>query len=397
MADALEGVLVIDMTQNAAGPLAAAPFADFGATVIHVEPMGGANERAFLPDIEGRASGWLWFSRGKKSITLNLHHPKAVEIVRRLVERADVFIESTKPGTMERNGLGYEDLHAINPRLVYLSVTGFGSRGPLANKPSYDLMGQAMSGRLSVTGPKGSDGYKDGNSIADFSTGLCGFAAAMVALFHAKQTGEGQHVETSLIQSMLYLNTTFDRLQDGTLIRPNGNHHSGNTPFGVFSNGRGDSVVICAPQPKAWAAVCNAMGKPELVEDERYNTLNKRVAVQDEIIDIIEEWLASFENFSDAIAALDAAGAPNCQVLNNAQVREHPQILANDLLVEAETPTSYEAESYVARNTFAHLFGTPGRIRKTDDLGESNYEILGELGYSRKEVDALLGEMRVLE
>lgn len=394
MAEALEGITVIDMSQNAAGPQCASAFADFGANVIHIEPMNGGGERTYLPLVDGKAAGWLWFDRGKKSVTLNIKHPEAREIIYKLVEKADVFIESNIPGAMDRNGLGYDKLSEINPKLVYLSITGFGSEGPLSQKASYDVMGQALSGRMSVNGEKGGLPLKDGNTISDHETALASYAAAMTALLHARETGEGQHVETSLIMSALYLNSTFDRLNDGTVVKPNGNHHSGLCPFGMFNNGKGESVIICAPQPKAWAAVAKAMNRDDFLTDPMYATANDRAKNQDRIIPQIEEWLATFDTMDEAVAVMEEYGVPNCPVLNNAQVAEHPQFLANGYVRRAPTPDGFESETYLARGPMAKLFKTPGQIRKTDNLGQSNYEILGELGYSHEDVDRLMGEMR---
>lgn len=396
MADVFSDVLVIDMSQNAAGPQCASAFTDFGAKCIHIEPMKGGGERTYLPLIDGQAGGWLWFSRGKKSITLDPKHPEAREIIYKLIEKADVFIESAIPGTMDRNGLGYEKLSEINPRLVYVSVTGFGSKGPLALKPSYDTMGQALSGRMSVTGEKGGVPMKDGNTIADFTAALAAYAAAVTALFHARLTGEGQHVETSLIQANLYLNSTIDRLNDGTLIKPNGNHHTGLCPFGVFSNGKGESVVICCPQPRAWEALAKAMKRDDYLNDPKYDTINKRAAIQEEIIPEIEAWLGTFDTMDDAVAVMEEYGVPNCPVLNNEQVLNHPQIIANNYMVQAPTPDGFPSKTYTARGPMATLSKTPGSIHKTDNLGQSNYEILGELGYSREQVDKLLEEMNNL-
>lgn len=391
MADIFEGVRIVDMTQNAMCQCASA-FSDFGAEIIHIERPTGGGERTYYPMIDGKPGGYLWFGRGRKSLTLNTKHPEAIKIIKDLVKTADIFVESSIPGAMDRNGLGYDDLIKINPKLVYISISAFGSQGPMAHKPGYDTLGQAMSGRWAVTGEKGGVPLKDGNTIADFTGAFCAYSAGVTALYHAQRTGEGQHVEVSLVGSMFYFNSTFDRLNDGVNIKPNGNHHSGCCPFGGFENGKGDMVVICAPQPKPWANLCRAMGREDLIDDEKFDTNNKRCQHQDEVVDLIETWLATFPTIEDAIKVLDENDVPYGQVLDNEQILHNEQMIANHLWEDAPTPNGYSEQTYRARSPFAKFSKTPGHIHKTALLGENNHEIMSELGYSDEDIERLQEE-----
>lgn len=293
MAGMLDDVKVLDFTTNAAGPVASAEMSDYGAQVIKIESMNGGPERTYVPILEGKSLTHAWVNRGKKSITLNLKDPRAIEIVKALAKDADVLIESNRPGVMKRLGLDYETLKEINPSLIYCSLTAFGQTGPYSQKPGFDMMGQALSGMMSITGEKGGQPLKHGIALADYFGGFNVFASVLTALHYQRRTGKGQYIDVSLLQGMIHLNSTIDRLNDGVLCKPNGNHHSGLCPFGCFNTDKGESVIICAPSAKAWEAVAKAMNRPDYLTDPEYNTIGARTKNMVKVIAEIEACLAA--------------------------------------------------------------------------------------------------------
>ena len=303
----LDDVKILDFTTNVAGPGASAIATDFGAQVIKIEAQSGDSARTYAPFIEGKGMTHAWVNRGKKSIVMNLKDPRAVEVCKKLAADADVLVEGFRPGVMDRLGLGYETMKEINPKLVYCSVSAFGQTGPYAQRPGFDLLGQAISGMISVNGEKGGRPIKHGVTLADYFAGPNAYAAIMTALHYQRRTGLGQHIDVSLIQGMIYLNSPIDRLNDGVIVKPNGGHHSALCPFGGFWNEQGEGVIICAPNPKAWATLAKAMNRPDFLDpNSKYATCNTRAAHQEEIIPEIEAWLNTFPNMDAAIERMMA-------------------------------------------------------------------------------------------
>jgi len=296
MAGMLDDVKVLDFTTNAAGPVASAEMSDYGAQVIKIESMNGGPERTYVPILEGKSLTHAWVNRGKKSITLNLKDPRAIEIVKALAKDADVLIESNRPGVMKRLGLDYETLKEINPSLIYCSLTAFGQ--PL----------------------------KHGIALADYFGGFNVFASVLTALHYQRRTGKGQYIDVSLLQGMIHLNSTIDRLNDGVLCKPNGNHHSGLCPFGCFNTDKGESVIICAPSAKAWEAVAKAMNRPDYLTDPEYNTIGARTKNMVKVIAEIEAWLSSFPSLKEACVRMDECHMAYCLVNNDQQVVDDPQV-----------------------------------------------------------------------
>jgi crotonobetainyl-CoA:carnitine CoA-transferase CaiB-like acyl-CoA transferase len=390
----LDDVKVLDFCTNAAGPVASAEMADYGAQVIKIESMGGGPERTYVPILEGKSLTHAWVNRGKKSITLNLKDPRGVEIVKKLAKDADVLVESNRPGVMDRLGLGYKDLKEINPKLIYCSLTAFGQTGPYAQNPGFDMMGQALSGMMSITGEKGGKPLKHGIALADYFGGFNAFAAVMTALHYQRRTGKGQYIDVSLIQGMIHLNSTIDRLNDGVLCQPNGNHHSGLCPFGCFNTDKGESVIICAPSAKAWETVAAAMERPDFLTDPEYNTINARVKNMEKIIEEIEAWLSSFPSLKEACERMTQCHMPYCMVNNDQQVVEDPQVKHMGYIVQAPTADDIKQPTYQTRGCNAFFSEAPGEIRKAATLGQHNHEVLKELGYGPEEIDQMMEEFR---
>ncbi len=389
----LKGVKIIDFTLNIAGPTASALATDYGATVIKVEPQTGDPCRGYAPYIDGKGMSHAWANRGKQSVVANLKDPRGVEMCKRLIADADVLVESFRPGVMERLGLGYDVLKEINPKLIYCSISAFGQTGPYAQKPGYDLMGQAISGMISVTGEKGGRPLQHGVSLADFFAGVNAYAAIATALIYQRATGKGQHIDVSLIQGMIYLNSPIDRLNVGLIVKPNGRHHPAQAPFGCFYNDEGEAVVICAHTGRPWENLTKAMERPDLLTDEKFAEFRTRTANQDELVTIIEAWLNTFPNIDAAIARLDEFDVPNCKINNTQDVLNDPQVKHMGYVVEAPTPDDVTSQdTYITRGPNALFSETPGYIHKAPTLGQNSREIFEELGYSAEEIDSMLSD-----
>lgn len=394
MAGALEGIKVLDFTTNAAGPVSGGMLADYGAEVIKIERPGtGADERNFGVQVEpGKSVLCSWLNRGKKSVTLDLRDPEAIALILKMAPDFDVLIENSRPGVMDRLGLGYEKLREINPKLIYCSVTAFGQHGPYAKKPGYDLIAQAMSGMMDITGEKNGPPMKHGTALGDYFAGCNAFSAIVTALVYQQRTGLGQHVDVSLLQGMIHLNSTVDYLNIDQFIRRTGNHMPTLCPYGLFRGKNDQSIIIGAVNPKMWKNLCDVMGQPALAENPRYDTLQKRVRVQDEVIAIIETWLQGFDDINGALDLIDSAGVPCCKVYTNKDVLADPHVRDQNFFVEVATPSDVTRETYLARNCNAKLSETPGVIKPGPALGEHNHEVLERYGLTSKEVDTLLAK-----
>ena len=389
----LSDVKIIDLCQNVAGPGISAIASDYGAEVIKIETMEGNPERLYAPMIEGQGMTGAWINRGKKSLTLNLKDPEAIEIIRKLAADTDVFIEGFRPGVISRLGLGYDVISQINPKIVYIHASAYGQSGPYADMPGYDVMAQALSGMISVTGEKGGRGIKHGITLADYFTGPNGYCAMMTALHYARNTGIGQEVDVSLLQGMIYMNSPIDRMNDIGVVRPNGSHHTAMCPFGGFYNSKGEGVVICAPSRKHWQTVADALHRPDYMTNPDYETSYSRSCHQEEIIADIEAWLDTFPDMTAAMAELEKYGVPHCRINTTEDVVNDPQVKHMGYLVQAPTMDNQKQETWLTRGPNAFFSKTPGYIHKAPTIGQHNYEILEGLGYTDDEIDRLMARM----
>ena len=299
---ALDGLLIADFSRVLAGPLVTMTLADFGADVIKVEPPGGDDTRSWSPpvDSQGRATFFLAINRNKRSVELNLKDPEDLELARELVRRADVLVENFRPGTMDRLGLGYEQMSAENPGLVYCSISGFGPRGG-ADLPGYDPLVQAMSGMMSVTGPPDGDPSKVGVALVDVIAGLNATIGILVALRERERSGRGQKVESNLLTSALAAleNQATAWLNTGVLPVRLGNVHPSIEPFTTFGAADGP-LMICVGTDRQFVALCDVLGEPELARDPRYaenfDRVENRVELEAELNELlsrrtVEEWV----------------------------------------------------------------------------------------------------------
>jgi crotonobetainyl-CoA:carnitine CoA-transferase CaiB-like acyl-CoA transferase len=397
----LSHVRVLDLSRVLAGPWAGQNLADLGAEVIKVErPKVGDDSRAFGPpwvqDREGRPSKdsayFTSANRGKKSITVNVAKPEGQALVRELAGKCDVLIENYKHGDLARYGLGYEDLKAINPRLIYCSVTGFGQTGPYRERPGYDFMIQGMGGMMSVTGePDGAPGggpQRAGVPIADIITGMYASIAICAALASRAETGQGQHLDLALLDSQIallaYQNTNY--FSTGTPPGRIGNLHPNIVPYQPFKSSDGEVIVACG-NDNLFKKFCDAAGCPELVKDPRFATNGKRVENRGEITRQIQDIFGK-RTTAEWLALLEGAGVPNGPINDIAQVFEEPQVKARGVKIELEHATAGKLPLVASPMRFS---GTPLEYRLAPPvLGQHTDEVLrGLLGKSDEEIAQL--------
>ena len=316
MANIFDGIRVIDITNNLAGPLCAQMLGDYGAEVIKVErPGAGDDSRGVAPKVEGQSLFYMFASRSKKSVTLALDDPRAQECIYKMVQDADVFIESYPPGRMKKFHLDYETISKINPNIVYCSVSVAGQIGPHSKVPGFDLIAQAMSGLMDITGEKNGPPTKSGTVIGDYIGGLNAFCSVAAALFYRERTGEGQYCDVSLLDGLIAVNTLVD--QAATLhTHPtrSGGHHGTIAPYGVYRGNHGESCIIAAYTGKMWPSLCRLIGRPELAEDPKFDSNVTRCANLPELIDILESWLKTFDQIDEAVAKMAEAGIATCKI-----------------------------------------------------------------------------------
>lgn len=387
----LDGIRVLDFTTNAAGPTAGGMMADYGADVIKIErPVVGDDCRTFPSIVDGQSLCHCWFNRGKASVTVNLTDPEGIEFVKKLIPDANILLESYRPGVMKRFGLDYESVSKLRPDVIYVSISAFGQNGPLSRKPGYDIIAQAMSGVMSITGEAGGPPMKSGLTLGDYFGGMNAFASAMTALYYWKTTGIGQHVDISLVHGLIWLNAALERGNVGQCATRQGNHHPTLAPYGLFNGKNGQSIIIAAVSKKIWENLCDVIDHPKWKHDPKFEALSSRAKNQKELITVIEQWLQQFDNIEDALALLDKAGIPCCKVYDNNDVYHDPNYRKNKWLIEAPVvPSITSMKKFVCRGPNATFSKEPGEFRRADDLGEHNYEVMSKYGYSKEEIDRL--------
>ena len=403
MAGPLSHVRVLDLSRVLAGPWAGQNLADLGAEVIKVErPKVGDDSRAFGPpwvkDKEGRdtkdSAYFTSANRGKKSVTVNVAKPAGQALIRALARECDVLIENYKHGDLARYGLGYDDLHGVNPRLIYCSVTGFGQTGPYRERPGYDFMIQGMGGMMSVTGePDGAPGggpQRAGVPIADIITGMYASIAICAALANRAQTGKGQHLDLALLDSQIallaYQNTNY--FSTGVPPKRIGNLHPNIVPYQPFRSSDGEVIVACG-NDNLFRKFCEAAGHPGMAVDPRFVTNGKRVENRAELTRLIQE-IFGRKTTAEWLELLESAGVPNGPINNIAQVFEEPQVRAREVKIELDHAAAGKLP----------LVSSPMRFSETQLeynlapplLGEHTEEVLrGLLGKS----DAEIAQLRV--
>jgi glutaryl-CoA transferase len=399
----LAGIRVLDLTRVLAGPWAAQNLADLGAEVIKIErPKKGDDSRAFGPpwlkDAQGRDTAesayFACANRGKKSLTLDLAHPQGQAIARELAAKSDVLLENFKFGDLDRYGLGYAQLKALNPGLIYCSVTGFGHTGPWRERPGYDFMIQGMGGLMSVTGERddrpGGGPQKAGIPIADLITGMYASVAICAALAHRAKSGAGQHLDLALLDSLtaVLANQAANYVATGEPPGRLGNDHPNIAPYQVFRTSDGSLILACG-NDNLFRKFCEVAGCQPLADDARFATNGKRVENRAELTRLLSD-LFRRRTTKDWIGALEAAGVPCGPINDVAQVFAEPQVQARGLRFELPHPSAGKVA----------LVRSPMRFSETPvehdvpppTLGQHTEEVLRWLGKSEAEISRLRRE-----
>jgi len=372
----LAGVKVLDLTRVLAGPYCTMFLGDLGAEVVKIEqPDVGDDTRAWGPPFVGGESAYfLCINRNKKSVALDLKSNQAVGLLRRLAEGADVLVENFRPGTMERLGLGERELRAVNPRLIYASLSGFGADGPMKDWPGYDLIIQAWGGLMSVTGMPDGEPTKVGVAIVDIVAGLMLGKAILAALFARERTGVGQKLETSLLEAEVacLINAGSNYLVGGVVPGRWGNAHPSIVPYQSFKS-RDGYLVIGVASEGIWRRLCQAIGMPGLADDPRFARNPQRVEHRGELIDILTEIFLQRDTAAWVTLLIDA-GVPCAPVQTIDQVFLAPQVIAREMVVEVPHPTAGTIRMAGLPVKFS---GTPASIRLAPPLlGQHTAEVL---------------------
>lgn len=390
----LAGVRVLELSTVLAGPYCSMVLADLGADVIKVEPPDGDATRGYgppwveMPDATDRVAAYfLSVNRNKRSLRLNLRRPEAIEILWQLIGRSDVFIENFRPGGLKRAGVDEARLREVNPRLVHLSITGYGPDGPDAGKPGYDFIAQAVGGLMSVTGftdDEGGQPAKVGVAISDIVTGLLGTVGILAAL----RAGIGQRIDVSLLESTLamLINQAQNAFVDGQPPGRRGNAHPNIVPYETFATGDGE-IALAVGSERQWPRLCHALGLDHLVTDVRFADNDARVRNRAELRPLLANRFASAPS-DDWLAALDVAEVPSGRVNDVVQAFAQPQAQARTM----EQVIDHPRLGAIRQIGLPYkLSATPATIRSAPPLlGEHSEEILGELDYD----PAMIAQMR---
>ena len=386
----LSGIRVLDLSRILAGPTCTMMLGDLGAEVIKVERPGvGDDTRTWGPPFSGgEAAYYLCCNRNKKSITIDLKNPRGVELIKELAKISDVLVENFTPGLPKKLGVDYETLKAINPRLVYLSITAYGQDGPYVNRPGYDMVLSAVGGLMWITGEADGNPCKVGVAITDVHTGTHAAGAIMAALYWRERSGRGQYIDCSLldIQASALANIASNYLVAGKEARRWGTAHESIVPYQVF-NTADHPIAIAAANQKLWERLARVLGGEEWLEDERFETNPKRVEHRDALLPMVAERLA--EKTCDEWMELLVAAAVPCGPVNNMErLWSDPQILHRKMVAEVPHPTIGTLKLCGVPVKYSE---TPAEIKQAPPLvGQHTDEILTEvLGRTPEEIEAL--------
>ncbi len=386
----LDGITVVTIEHAVSAPFATRHLADLGARVIKIERPGeGDFARGYDGTVLGLSAFFVWLNRSKESLTLNLKHPRAKELIARLIERADVFVQNLAPGAADRLGLGWEDLLARHPRLVVCDISGYGGGGPYRDKKAYDLLIQSEAGMLSITGTPDTPS-KVGVSIADISAGVYGYSGILSALYQREKTGKGMRIEVSMLEALgewmsfpLYY-----AHYGGTAPPRSGASHATIYPYGPFRTGDSKSVILGVQNEREWRAFCDSvLGCPEVAGDPRFDSNSRRVANRDALTRMIEEAFARL-TAEQVVARLDAAQIANARINEMEEVWKHSQLAARGRWREVNTPAGPIAAllpPVTLSTSEAYMGGVPA-------LGEHTDSVLSGLGFSAEEIVELRAE-----
>jgi crotonobetainyl-CoA:carnitine CoA-transferase CaiB-like acyl-CoA transferase len=388
MTPALEGMRVLEITQVMSGPFCGLLLADMGADVIKVEkPEGDDSRRMVPPTINGESAAFMAINRNKRGLGLNLKAEEGKSVFRQLAARADVIIENFRPGTMEDLGLGFESISAENPALIYCSISGFGQTGPYRARGGYDLVAQAMSGLISITGTSGQAPVKVGVPIADLNAGMYACYAILAAYIHRLKTGKGQRIDASLLESSLaytfWESSIFFATGQNPL--PMGSAHRLSAPYQVLKAADG-YLALGAANQRTWERLCHALARVHLLSDRRFATNADRTMNQADLTRILESVFAN-RRVEEWLVDLQAAGVPASAVNTLDKVYSDPQVIAREMVVEID---HQKAGRTKVIGIPVKMSATPGQIRRpAPTLGQHTDEILREIGSSEATIQAL--------
>jgi crotonobetainyl-CoA:carnitine CoA-transferase CaiB-like acyl-CoA transferase len=390
MSGPLAGVKVLELAQIMAGPTCGLMLADLGADVIKVERVPGGDDTRLMnrPSVAGESAAFMAMNRNKRGIALNLKLPAAQDALKRMVTRVDVLTENYRKGALDKLGLGYEALKALNPGLIYCSISGYGRSGPYAEKGGFDLIAQGMSGLMAVTGEPGGPPVKVGSPVCDINAGLLGALGVVAAYVHRLKTGEGQLVDTSLFeagiqqtfwQSAIYFAT-------GVPPGPSGSAHILSAPYQAFRAADGWLTIGGANQAN-WERLARVLDAPQWIEDTRFRTNADRMKNLEALVALMSERLKT-RRAREWIAALEAEGVPCGPINSIAEMAADAQTVSREMVVNLEHPRAGRTR---ALGLPIKLSATPGKVsRPAPLLGEHTREVLTEFGFAPGEIEALV-------
>lgn len=386
----LAGVQVLELSQIMAGPTCGLMLADMGASVTKIEKFpAGDDARGYrLPGDSGLAPSFMMINRGKRSVALDVRTETGKAVLKRLVAGADVVTENFRLGTMERLGLGYEQLAAHNPALIYCSITGYGREGPLAQKGGFDLILQAFAGLVSVTGEPGRPPVKPGNSVADINAGILAAFGVLAAYIHRLKTGEGQRVDTSLLQAAVQQTYWFatNYFASGLIATPVGTAHPLIAPYQAFDCADG-AIAIGGANKNNWERFARLLGHPEWITDPRFDSGASRLDHREALATLITDVLRT-DTVDNWLRRLDEAGVPAGPVNDIGQALEHPQTRAVGMVVEARHPLGGTTRALGSPVTLGGR--SEPALSPAPRLGEHTVQVLREAGFTAGEIDDLL-------
>ncbi len=388
----LAGIKVIEVGVAMAGPFCGMTLGDYGADVVKIERIGEGDETRHWPPYFPGGVGYYFAAanRNKRSLSIDLKQPEGVEILRKLAAGADVLIDNFRVGALDALGIGYEALHAINPRLIYCGISGFGPSGPRKHDRANDIFMQAFSGNMSITGEEGRGPVKAGISLADLGGGMFGVIGVLLALQARSRSGVGQRVDTSLMEGQLamlsYHLTSYFATGRPPVRRGAASQLS--VPYQAFQ-AKDDWVVVAAFTQRMWQGVCRAIDRPQWTEDERFCSANLRAANRAILIPMLAEVFAT-ATVDEWVTRLSAEGVPCTSVNSIDKVVRDEQVAARDMIVEVDHPTAGKIRM---AGLPVKLSANPGSIRRHAPLlGEHSAEVLRELGLAEERIQALLGK-----
>lgn len=385
----LSGITVLDLTQFLSGPFCTMIMADLGADILKIERPD--RPRASGPYLHGERIYDLSVNRSKKSMTLNLKSDAGKDIFKKLLISSDVVIENFKPGTMERMGLGYEELKKIKPNLIYAAISGFGYTGPYKNRGALDMVIQGMSGLMSLTGEPNGRPTRCGTSASDIFSGIYMFGAVASALYEREKTGKGQFIDVAMLDS------TFSCLENAVIntciFNKNpervGNSHPTSVPFQTFQTSDGEIIITCS-RDSAFYSLCRAMGRPDMIQDERFAKAEARRLNKELLEDEITRF-TSTRTLDECEETLNQFGVPNGRINTLTMICKDPQIAARDMIVKVEHPVAGTYQMAGSPLKFSSL--TEAHYEPAPTLGQHTREILSErLNMTDAEIEALLKE-----